>query len=157
MISLARIGVDIGSTTVKTVVLDETDSIVFCQYERHFSDITAAARQLLMAVAENVQAADFRIAFTGSAGMGVAEQLHLPFVQEVIACTKAVRRFLPSAETVLELGGEDAKITYLSGAVEQRMNGVCAGGTGAFIDQMACLLNTDAVGLNELAKQHTHI
>ena len=155
--ALVRIGIDIGSTTVKAVVLDAADTIVFCQYQRHFSDVARAASDLLLALAGHVEAEQCQVAFTGSAGMGAAEHLHLPFVQEVIAGTKAVRRFLPQTDTVVELGGEDAKITYLTGAVEQRMNGVCAGGTGAFIDQMACLLNTDAQGLNDLAQQSTNI
>lgn len=155
--SLVRIGIDIGSTTVKATVLDGADTLVFSQYKRHFSDVVSATRELLLAIVKNVMAERCQLVFTGSAGMGVAEHLQLPFVQEVIASTKAVRCFLPQAETVIELGGEDAKITYLSGAVEQRMNGVCAGGTGAFIDQMACLLNTDALGLNELAHHSTNI
>ena len=157
MITLARIGIDIGSTTVKAVVLDADDTMVFLQYKRHCSDVISAAQQLLLSIAQSLQADKFSIAFTGSAGMGIAEHLRLPFVQEVVACTKAVRRFLPEADAIIELGGEDAKITYLRGAVEQRMNGVCAGGTGAFIDQMVCLLNTDPDGFNELSRHSDNI
>ncbi len=151
-----HLGVDLGSTTAKLVVL-EGETPVFSLYRRHFSDIPGTLL-LLLEEADSVLAhRDVTISLTGFGGMGPAEKLSLPFVQEVIACTTAVERRLPEADTVIELGGEDAKITYLRGAVEQRMNGVCAGGTGAFIDQMAALLKTDAAGLDILAAGATQI
>ncbi|HWR38311.1 MAG TPA: acyl-CoA dehydratase activase-related protein [Patescibacteria group bacterium] len=147
-----RVGVDVGSTTIKLVVLDSQDNIIFRQYLRHFSDVKSTLREMLGKARCVLQEKWLSVMVTGSAGIGVSQYLELPFVQEVISCTCAVRRMIPQTDTVIELGGEDAKITYLDGTVEQRMNGVCAGGTGAFIDHMAALLNTDAAGLNELAK-----
>lgn len=147
-----QIGLDIGSTTIKLVVLHD-GAIVYDRYARHHADINGEISRLL---------ADVRLAFpelaapirvTGSAGLGVAQWLDLPFVQEVIAETEAVNRLFPQADVIIELGGEDAKITYLHPVPEQRMNGTCAGGTGAFIDQMAVLLQTDASGLDQLASE----
>lgn len=149
-----RVGIDIGSTTIKMVILNEQNSIVFQQYTRHFSDITAAFQEVVAKAQHVLRQKLLSVMFTGSSGMGISQSLGLPFIQEVIASTNAVRHMIPTTGTAIELGGEDAKITYFSGTVEQRMNGVCAGGTGAFIDHMAALLHTDPLGLNELAKKY---
>ncbi|WP_196607292.1 2-hydroxyacyl-CoA dehydratase [Pectinatus frisingensis] len=148
-----KIGIDIGSTTIKTVVLDELDRTVFKQYKRHFSEIYNALSQDIVALKDKLQHRVFRCTLTGSAGMGMASAMKLPFVQEVIACTQAIKKWIPETNAAIELGGEDAKITYFGIAPEQRMNGVCAGGTGSFIDHMAALLHTDAKGLDELASR----
>ena len=148
-----RVGIDIGSTTIKMVVLDEHSRIVFQQYARHFSDIAAALQSVVGKAQRVLKQKLMSVMVTGSAGIGISQSLGLPFVQEVIAASTAIKNILPYADTAIELGGEDAKITYFSGTVEQRMNGVCAGGTGAFIDHMAGLLSTDPLGLNELAKK----
>lgn len=149
---MKRIGLDVGSTTVKCVVLDENDKIVFSTYKRHFSKISEMTAELLRVVAAETGDKELYIAVSGSAGMGMANDLHLPFVQEVYATRNAVKRLSPETDVVIELGGEDAKILFLSGGLEVRMNGTCAGGTGAFIDQMASLLNITPEELNELAK-----
>jgi len=146
-----KVGIDIGSTTIKVVVLDAEEHIVYKHYARHFSDIPTALVTNLTALQDVVGPSPFRFALTGSAGMGIAQRLQLPFVQEVIAAATAVKKLIPQTDTMVELGGEDAKIMYFGSAPEERMNGVCAGGTGAFIDHMAALLNTDAKGLNDLA------
>ena len=146
-----KVGIDIGSTTIKLVVLDHENKILYKNYARHFSEITSALQENLKQLKNIIKDDKFSFAMTGSAGMGIAEGLGLAFVQEVIACAAAVRAFIPQTDTVVELGGEDAKVTYFGDAPEQRMNGVCAGGTGSFIDHMATLLSTDALGLNELA------
>ena len=156
-----RAGVDVGSTTVKLAVLDADDILVFSTYERHRADIQGTLVAVMDAAFEALgrrgPAVSLRAAITGSGGLAVSRWLDLPFVQEVIAGSRAVQRFLPDTDVAVELGGEDAKITYFTGGLEQRMNGTCAGGTGAFIDQMATLLSTDAAGLNELARGHTTI
>ncbi len=152
-----NIGIDIGSTTIKTVVMDCDKRVIFKDYSRHFSEISAALTNTLTKLKEIVGEKTFKIALAGSAGMGIAKKISLPFVQEVIACQTAVEEFIPGTDTVVELGGEDAKIIYLNGAPEVRMNGVCAGGTGSFIDHMASLLSTDAPGLNELAEKGRQI
>ena len=146
-----KVGIDIGSTTIKVVVLDAEENLVYKKYARHFSDIPTALVTNLTALQDMVGPSRFRFALTGSAGMGIAQRLQLPFVQEVIAAATAVKKLIPQTDTMVELGGEDAKIMYFGSAPEERMNGVCAGGTGAFIDHMAALLNTDAKGLNDLA------
>ncbi len=150
-----RIGLDIGSTTIKTAVLDESGALVHSSYQRHNSDVRATLYEVLSGLLKNYDR--FTITVTGSGGISVSEWLEIPFVQEVIAGVEAIKRLIPETDVAIELGGEDAKITYLQGGVDQRMNGTCAGGTGAFIDQMAVLLNTDASGLNELAKDATII
>jgi predicted CoA-substrate-specific enzyme activase len=159
-----HLGIDVGSTTVKLAVLGPTDALVFSTYERHHADIQGGfiaiieAAHEALCVAGQAEASPFlTVSITGSGGLSISRWLELPFVQEVIAGTRAVSRFLPDADVAIELGGEDAKITYFTGGLEQRMNGTCAGGTGAFIDQMATLLQTDAAGLNELASNHTTI
>ena len=148
-----NVGIDIGSTTIKLVVLDDEKKFVCKNYSRHFSEIGASLIKELSTLKDYVGKKDFKFALTGSAGMGIAKKFSLPFVQEVIACSNAVKSIIPQTDTVVELGGEDAKITYFGSAPEQRMNGVCAGGTGSFIDHMASLLSTDAAGLNALAEK----
>ncbi|AXE38782.1 2-hydroxyisocaproyl-CoA dehydratase activator [Acidipropionibacterium virtanenii] len=152
-------GLDIGSTTIKAAVFDGDPlngaSIVFEDYRRHHADITAAIASLLADASAALPDAMVRVSVTGSAGLGTADALDVPFIQEVMAETAAVQHWNPDADVLLELGGEDAKITYLKPVPEQRMNGSCAGGTGAFIDQMATLLHTDAPGLNDLALHAT--
>ena len=153
-----KIGLDVGSTTLKCVVLDEKEKIVYQEYERHFSRITEKASEMLCRIAGRFpQEPHMQIAVSGSAGMGLAESLGLPFVQEVYATRIAVNRLLPGTDVVIELGGEDAKILFLQGGLEVRMNGSCAGGTGAFIDQMATLLNITPDQMNELAKDYEKI
>lgn len=152
-----RIGIDIGSTTIKMVVLNKEGKIIYKSYKRHLADIRNALAWQLENAKEYIEKAKLSLTIAGSGGMGLAKELDIAFTQEVIASTKAIRANNPQADVVIELGGEDAKITYVSGGIEQRMNGTCAGGTGAFIDQMAALLNTDASGLNTYAKEYTHI
>lgn len=152
-----RAGIDVGSTTVKLVVLDEQDQSLFSKYERHFSDVKQATEKIFREAQAVIGDQEMTLNITGSGGMGLAEVLEIPFVQEVIACTRTVEEVIPETDVVIELGGEDAKITFFEGALEQRMNGSCAGGTGAFIDQMAVLLKTDANGVNELAKGYQTI
>ncbi len=155
--SALSVGIDIGSTTIKVVVLNQAKEIIYKKYARHFSEISKALHENLSALRDVVGSRRFSFALTGSAGMGVAQRVGLPFVQEVIACASAVKSLIPETDTAVELGGEDAKITYFGGASEQRMNGVCAGGTGSFIDHMAALLSTDALGLNALAEKGRQI
>lgn len=151
------LGLDIGSTTVKVVVIDSKDNIIFKEYRRHFSDIRSTIIDIINDTYSKIGDCKVSVAVTGSGGLSVSKWLSAAFEQEVIACTKTVEEVIPETDVAIELGGEDAKITYFKGGIEQRMNGTCAGGTGAFIDQMAALLNTDASGLNELAKKHTVI
>lgn len=151
------VGLDIGSTTVKITVIDSKGIIVHKQYERHYSDIKNTVIEIIKNSSEILKDSMIKICITGSGAIDVSKYLDIPFVQEVVASTRAIEKFIPSTDVVIELGGEDAKITYLSGNLEQRMNGSCAGGTGAFIDQMAVLMKTDALGLNELSKKHKTI
>ena len=151
-----KVGIDVGSTTIKLVVMED-EKIIHTNYARHFSEIGGALKNVLSTLKNIAGDAKFKIALAGSAGMGIAKKISIPFVQEVIACQTAVEKFIPSTDTVVELGGEDAKIIYLKGAPEVRMNGVCAGGTGSFIDHMASLLSTDALGLNSLAEKGKQI
>ncbi|MFV0424068.1 MAG: acyl-CoA dehydratase activase-related protein [Bacilli bacterium] len=152
-----HLGIDIGSTTIKLVVLDEDKKILFTEYKRHFSDIKKAITELIADIDSKLSGNKVRIKVTGSGGLGIAKWLDLEFVQEVIACSYAVKEFIPQTDVAIELGGEDAKLTYFEETIDQKMNGSCAGGTGAFIDQMAVLLDTDANGLNELAKGYEKI
>ena len=152
-----KLGIDIGSTTIKLVVLDNDNQVVYKKYMRHLSEIYKSMHDNMILLSDTLKNHKFTCAITGSAGMGMANNLNMPFVQEVIACSKAVKNWIPQTDVAVELGGEDAKITYFGSAPEQRMNGVCAGGTGSFIDHMASLLNTDAMGLNELAQKGTQI
>ena len=149
-----RVGLDIGSTTIKCVVLDEHDQVIYDTYERHGSHITEKAGELLARLAkEQVPGGKAYLAISGSAGMGLADGCGVPFVQEVFATRVAAKRLAPQADVVIELGGEDAKILFLSGGTEVRMNGSCAGGTGAFIDQMATLLKMSPEELNTAASR----
>ena len=152
-----RLGFDLGSTTVKAVLVDDDNRIVFSEYRRHHSNIADTLKSVIKEVVLKFGDIPVIPVITGSGGMGIAEALKIPFVQEVIAENTALKAFIPDADVAIELGGEDAKIIYLTNGVEQRMNGVCAGGTGAFIDQMALLLGEDVEGLNERAGNFKNI
>ena len=143
-----------GSTTVKIVVLDYNEKTIYTQYTRHNSDTKNTVCEILTSLADKFPNDDFTISLTGSGAISASKYLGIPFIQEVISCKKAIQKYFPKTDVVIELGGEDAKIIYFDKFIEQRMNGTCAGGTGAFIDQMAALLNTDAEGLNNLAKNY---
>ncbi|MBQ7991076.1 MAG: 2-hydroxyglutaryl-CoA dehydratase, partial [Oscillospiraceae bacterium] len=147
---LYTLGVDVGSTTVKTVILDE-GKIVYSKYQRHFSKVRETTAQQIREIGEKYPDAKFRMSITGSAGLGLANAAGLPFVQEVHSAFISVKKDYPDADCVIELGGEDAKLIFLTGGVEQRMNGSCAGGTGAFIDQMATLLGITVNEMDELS------
>ena len=149
-----RIGIDIGSTTVKVVLLDDRDEIIFKTYERHMSKVREKTAEMLAMLGPKLSGSEVQVAVTGSAGLGVAKAANLEFVQEVFATAGAVERFYPSTDVVVELGGEDAKIIFFTGGLEERMNGSCAGGTGAFIDQMATLLNVTPDELNTLSEKY---
>ena len=149
-----HVGLDVGSTTVKIVVMDHDLNTIYENYQRHFSDTKNTVCNVLADFSEKYKDFNYTIALTGSGAMSAAKFLDLPFIQEVVSCKRAVEKYIPETDVVIELGGEDAKIIYFGNSIEQRMNGTCAGGTGAFIDQMASLLNTDSQGLNELAKNH---
>lgn len=151
------IGLDIGSTTVKIAVIDNSGNLVHKQYERHYSDIRNTVAEIIKNSHDKLKDSQIKISITGSGAIDVSKYLGITFVQEVAASTRAIEQYIPDTDVVIELGGEDAKITYLSGNLEQRMNGSCAGGTGAFIDQMSVLMKTDAAGLNELSKLHKTI
>ena len=148
-----RLGIDIGSTTVKLALLDEDGRLVFSRYDRHMSNVFEKVTEMVEELESKHGDEYVRPVITGSGGLAISGLIGLPFEQEVIACSKAVETLIPNTDVAIELGGEDAKITFYGATVEQRMNGTCAGGTGAFIDQMAILLNTDATGLNEAAKE----
>lgn len=150
-------GIDVGSTTIKIYITDQDDNCIYSKYERHYSDIQATIKTLINDVKEQFGNLEVTAVMTGSGGLSLSSCLDVKFVQEVIACTKTIETYIPECDVAIELGGEDAKITYFQGSLEQRMNGTCAGGTGAFIDQMASLLQTDAGGLNELAKNYQMI
>lgn len=150
-----KLGLDIGSTTIKCVVLDDNNKLIYSTYERHFSQIIEKTAEILETVRNKVPGVEKAdVAMSGSAGMGVAETCGIEFVQEVYATRVAANTFLPGTDVVIELGGEDAKILFLTNGLEVRMNGTCAGGTGAFIDQMATLLDVPLEKLDDLAKQH---
>lgn len=153
--NIYRMGIDIGSTTVKVVLVDEGNHLVFECYRRHFSEIKKTLVAILKEAREALGEQEFSIMITGSGGVTLAKSIGVEFIQEVVATANAIEAAAPLTDVAIELGGEDAKIIYFTGGnVEQRMNGVCAGGTGSFIDQMASLLQTDATGLNELAKNY---
>lgn len=151
------LGIDVGSTTVKAYLTNENDQCLYSNYVRHNSDVRTTMLSLLEEIKQRYGDIKIRPVITGSGGLSISESLNIKFVQEVIACTKTIETYIPETDVAIELGGEDAKITYFDGALEQRMNGSCAGGTGAFIDQMATLLQTDASGLNALAKNYQRI
>ncbi|MDR2884813.1 MAG: 2-hydroxyglutaryl-CoA dehydratase, partial [Deferribacteraceae bacterium] len=150
-----HVGLDVGSTTVKIVVIDDSNKMLYQSYQRHFSDVRKTMIGLIEEVCNRFIDQSFTITVAGSGGISVSSWLGIQFVQEVIASTAAIRHFIPQTDVAIELGGEDAKITFFDSGVDQRMNETCAGGTGAFIDQMAAVLQTDASGLNNLAKEHT--
>lgn len=152
---MISVGIDIGSTTIKSVVLDD-DKVIYKSYERHYSRISEKLSAVLHSLEEGplFGKKEVRLAFTGSAGMGIAEGCKFPFYQEVYATRETTKKYYPAIDSIIELGGEDAKILFLNNGVEVRMNGTCAGGTGAFIDQMASLLNVDVTEIDDLAKKH---
>ncbi len=152
-----HVGLDVGSTTVKTVVLDDQYNSLHTSYERHYSDTKNTICRVLEELLKKYPNTNFTIALTGSGALSASKFLQLPFIQEVVSCKRAVEKYIPQTDVVIELGGEDAKIIYFDKFIEQRMNGTCAGGTGAFIDQMSSLLHTDTAGLNELAKNYNTI
>ena len=152
-----RLGIDVGSTTVKLILVNENDKIVYQKYERHMSSVFSKVSELLRNLIVAEGDIPVKVVITGSGGLSLADTINARFEQEVVTCSLAVQKLIPQTDVVIELGGEDAKITFFGSTVEQRMNGTCAGGTGAFIDQMAILLNTDADGLNEAAKDYTVI
>lgn len=155
--SIIHLGLDIGSTTVKLVILNNRFELVHGVYKRHFSNIKESIREMVLESYRYFKNERITIMITGSGGLSMTKWLDIPFVQEVVALTKSIKMLIPQTDVAIELGGEDAKITYLGTAPEQRMNSICAGGTGAFIDQMASLLETDAKGLDEFAKNHKKV
>ena len=157
MNNVLHVGLDVGSTTVKIIVMDNDLNVIYRDYQRHFSDTKNTICNVLEKLIEKFSEYNYTIALTGSGAMSASKFLDLPFIQEVVSCKRAVEKYIPETDVVIELGGEDAKIIYFDHSIEQRMNGTCAGGTGAFIDQMASLLSTDPTGLNELAKKHKMI
>ncbi|WOO88264.1 acyl-CoA dehydratase activase [Mollicutes bacterium LVI A0078] len=156
--NIYKVGLDVGSTTVKLAVLDKANQVVMSNYVRHKSKLREATQSLINEVSDKLGDVDVKLAVTGSGGLGISKWLGIEYVQEVIAGCEAIQTYYPETDAIVELGGEDAKVTFLDkNSVDQRMNGICAGGTGAFIDQMASLLQTDAPGLNELAKTHEKV
>ncbi|MDR2574226.1 MAG: 2-hydroxyacyl-CoA dehydratase [Desulfovibrio sp.] len=155
--SKIRIGLDVGSTTVKAVVLEADDTVLFKKYQRHFSEARASAASMLLEIATLFPERPWSMSASGSGAISLAAELDIPFTQEVLASGICIRKFIPDADVIIELGGEDAKLTFLTGGLDQRMNETCAGGTGAFIDQMAAFLQTDTAGLDELALRHSAI
>ena len=151
------LGIDIGSTTVKIAVLDNKNNILFSDYERHFANIQETLAKLVRKSFESLGNIAIAPMITGSGGLTISKHLNIPFVQEVVAVSTALQDFAPQTDVAIELGGEDAKIIYFTNGIDQRMNGICAGGTGSFIDQMATLLKTDASGLNDYAKDYKAI
>ena len=152
-----RAGIDIGSTTVKIAILDENNNIIFSAYERHFANIQETLKNIIEHACQELGDCGIAPMITGSGGLAISKYLDIPFVQEVVSVASSLKSFAPHTDVAIELGGEDAKIIYFSDGIEQRMNGICAGGTGSFIDQMATLLKTDAAGLNEYARDYQAI
>ncbi len=152
-----QLGIDIGSTTVKIAILAKDNTLLFSDYERHFANIQETLASLLVRAQEQLGSFCVRSVITGSGGLTLSKHLQVPFVQEVVAVATSLKDYAPQTDVAIELGGEDAKIIYFTHGIEQRMNGICAGGTGSFIDQMASLLQTDASGLNTYAAGHTNI
>ena len=157
--STYNVGLDIGSTTAKIVVLNQNKEVVFTRYRRHQANVPAVLREELQSLRSQIGAARLKLKITGSVGMGLAEKFQLPFEQEVIAATKFVKEKYPEVATLIDIGGEDAKIVYIKpdGSCDLRMNGNCAGGTGAFLDQMAVLLKVPVEELNGLAEKAQHV
>ena len=152
-----RVGIDIGSTTVKVAFLDKENRIIFSAYERHFANIQETLRKIIEQAYEKLGDCGIAPMITGSGGLTISKHLDIPFVQEVVSVATSLKDYAPHTDVAIELGGEDAKIIYFTDGIEQRMNGICAGGTGSFIDQMATLLKTDAAGLNEYARDYEAI
>lgn len=152
-----KLGIDIGSTTVKIVILNEAGDILFSDYERHFANIQETLAGLIKKGSDLLGEISVSPVITGSGGLTISKHLDIPFVQEVVAVSTSLQDYAPHTDVAIELGGEDAKIIYFTNGIDQRMNGICAGGTGSFIDQMASLLKTDASGLNEYAKSYQAI
>ncbi len=157
MENILHVGLDVGSTTVKIIVMDKNKNTIYKDYQRHFSDTKNTVCHVLENLLIQYPLNSFTLALTGSGAMSAAKFLGVNFIQEVVSCKRAVEKYIPKTDVVIELGGEDAKIIYFDQSIEQRMNGTCAGGTGAFLDQMASLLHTDTRGLNELAKNYSTI
>ena len=157
MSKILHVGLDVGSTTVKIIVMDQNQNIIYKNYERHFSDTKNTVCNVLKNLTKMFPENEFTIALTGSGAMSTSNFLGVKFIQEVVSCKRCIEKYIPETDVVIELGGEDAKIIYFDKSIEQRMNGTCAGGTGAFLDQMASLLHTDTLGLNELAKNYKTI
>ncbi len=152
---MVKIGIDVGSTTMKVVALDENNNLIYSDYQRHFSQIIEKSKEMLSSLEDAIGDQEIEISLSGSAGMGLAEATGIPFVQEVYATRNAAKEFIPDADAIIELGGEDAKILFLTGGLEVRMNGTCAGGTGAFIDQMATLLGIERDDIDKLSEKAT--
>ena len=152
-----RLGIDIGSTTVKIAIIDEANTVLFADYERHYANIQETLAALLKKAYAKLGPMELYPMVTGSGGLTLSRHLDIPFVQEVVSVASSLQDYAPQTDVAIELGGEDAKIIYFTGGIDQRMNGICAGGTGSFIDQMASLLQTDATGLNEYAKNYKAI
>ena len=148
------LGIDIGSTTVKIAILNQDGEIIFSDYQRHYANIQETLASIIRDALEQLGDLPVSPVITGSGGLTLSKHLDIPFVQEVVAVATSLKDFAPHTDVAIELGGEDAKIIYFTGGIDQRMNGICAGGTGSFIDQMASLLKTDAAGLNEYAKNY---
>lgn len=157
MTTYQTLGIDIGSTTVKIAILNEKHEILFADYERHYANIQETLAGLLKKAYDKLGPLDLCPAITGSGGLTLSRHLKVPFVQEVVSVATSLKDYAPQTDVAIELGGEDAKIIYFTGGIDQRMNGICAGGTGSFIDQMAALLQTDASGLNEYAANYKAI
>ncbi len=151
------LGIDIGSTTVKIAILDKEGNIIFSDYQRHFANIQETLASIISDAYNKLGDMKLSPVITGSGGLTLSKHLNIPFVQEVVAVATSLKDYAPQTDVAIELGGEDAKIIYFTGGIDQRMNGICAGGTGSFIDQMAALLKTDASGLNEYAKDYKAI
>lgn len=152
-----KIGIDAGSTTLKCIVLNEEDKILYSNYERHYSKVREKLIEELENIKGIIENKKFKIAITGSAGYGISKEYNLPFVQEVFATTLAIKRYYDDVDVAIELGGEDAKIIFLTGGFEERMNSSCAGGTGAFIDQMAHLMGLTVDEMDNLSLKHENI
>ena len=150
-------GIDVGSTTAKAVLIDSDGKILFETYERHFSKVLEKCRELFEKAYAITGDCEISFAMSGSAGLGIADAMHVPFIQEVVAESELVQRTSPDTSCIIELGGEDAKIIFFDGGTDERMNGTCAGGTGAFIDQMATLLNVTTEELDELSLNYEKI
>ena len=154
---LLYLGIDVGSTTVKAVVIDDKENVLFSTYQRHMSEVRKKIISILNEIIKKFPDTRFKISLTGSGALSLCTKLNVPFVQEVIASSLSIKKQIPDADVIIELGGEDAKLTFLTSGTDLRMNETCAGGTGAFIDQMASFLNLDVSEMDELALQYKNI